>query len=302
MINRLIETVRGASLIVKLIGVLAVVAIIITAGLFAARHSVEASFWQHGKGERHHGERADYDRANKHKRHTYGNNLNAIDVDDVSSLVISDKRFMRHGGVKSVRYAVGAAQNVDTAAGTFDLMLRDGSGTLSFAIDDNTRVFINGSEGMSGLDADSLVTVIERRDLDGWAGRLGNGFGIFSDGGTVKTETRYLSDGGVKTVARAVGTPQNINASAGTFDLMLRDGSSVMSFEVGSNAEALVLGLNAEETVTVVQTTNIDGSTDVQIMAGSEHSRDKDRTSGYSRSSGDHDYDGDGKRQGKRHN
>ena len=274
--NRLVEAIRGTPLIVKLIGAFAVVAIIVAAGLFAARHTVEASFWHDGKGKRH-GAGYDYGRADKHGRDTYGVNLKGMK--SASSMVMSETRIMRHGGVKSVRYAVGTAHNVDAAAGTFDLMLRDGSGTLSFTIDDNTKVFINGVEGVTGLGSDALVTVAETRDMDGWMTQLGRGFGLFSRDGTVRSEVRYLSNGGVESVVQVVGTPQNINAGAGTFELLLLDGSAVMAFEIGSDAEALILGLNAEETVTVVQTTGADGSIDLQIVA---HGKSMGRSGGFS--------------------
>ena len=290
VINRVLEAIRSTSLIVKLIGAFVVVALIVAAGLFAARHTVEASFWHDGKGKRH-AQSQDYDRSGKFGRTAYAKGL--VDIKGTPGLVISDTRMMHNGGAQSLRYAVGNAQNVDTAAGTFDLLLLDGSGTLPFTIDDNTKVFINGREGMSGLDADSLVTVIETRDLDGWATRLGRGFGIFSDDGTVKSEVRYLSDGGVKSVSQVVGTPQNINTSAGTFELLLRDGSSVMSFELGSDAEALALGSNAENTIAVVQTTGADGSTDLQIMTGGEQSRGRVGWFG--------DRDGDGRGRGRGH-
>ena len=293
MLNRVLEAIRGTSLLVKMIGAFAIVALVVVVGLFAARHSVEASFWHDGKGKRH-AQSQDYDRSGKFGRDAYAKSLG--DMKGAPGLVISDTRMMHNGGTQSLRYAVGNAQNVDTAAGTFDLLLLDGSGTLPFTIDDNTKVFINGREGMSGLDADSLVTVVETRDLDGWTTRLGRGFGIFSDDGTVRSEVRYLSDGGVKSVSQVVGTPQNINSSVGTFELLLRDGSSVMSFELGSDAEALALGLNTENAITVVQTTGADGSTDLQIMTGGEQSRGRVGMFGWFG-----DRDGDGRGRGRGH-
>ena len=297
MINRVLEAIRSTSLIIKLIGAFVIVALVVVVGLFAARHTVEAGFWHDGKGKRQAQSQAqsqDYDRSGKFGRTAYAKGL--VDMKGTPGLVISDTRMMHKGGTQSLRYAVGNAQNVDTAAGTFDLLLLDGSGTLPFTIDDNTKVFINGREGMSGLGADSLVTVVEKRDLDGWATRLGRGFGIFSDEGTIRSEVRYLSDGGVKSVSQVVGTPQNINSSAGTFELLLRDGSSVMSFELGSDAEALALGLNTENTIAVVQTTGADGSTDLQIMTGGEQSRGRVGMFGWFG-----DRDGDGRGRGRGH-
>ena len=79
-------------------------------------------------------------------------------------LVLSDTRYLTDDGVKTVRKAVGAAQNIDTDAGTFDLLLRDESETLSFTIDDDTKIAIDTVEGnasLSDLSTDATTMVVE---------------------------------------------------------------------------------------------------------------------------------------------
>ena len=79
-------------------------------------------------------------------------------------LVLSDTRYMTDDGVKTVRKAVGTAQNIDADAGTFDLLLRDESETLTFTIDDDTKIAIDTGEGdasLSDLSADATTMVVE---------------------------------------------------------------------------------------------------------------------------------------------
>ena len=79
-------------------------------------------------------------------------------------LVLSDTRYMTDDGVKTVRKAVGTAQNVDADGGTFDLLLRDESETLSFTIDDDTKIVIDTVEGdasLSDLSTDATTMVVE---------------------------------------------------------------------------------------------------------------------------------------------
>ncbi|MCY4580518.1 MAG: PDZ domain-containing protein [Chloroflexi bacterium] len=85
-------------------------------------------------------------------------------------LVLSDTRYMTDDGVKTVRKAVGTAQNIDTDAGTFDLLLRDDSETLSFTIDDDTRIAtdaVEGEAGLSDLSADATTMVVQVTNPDG---------------------------------------------------------------------------------------------------------------------------------------
>ena len=86
------------------------------------------------------------------------------------SLVLSDTRYMTDDGVKTVRKAVGTAQNIDADAGTFDLLLRDDSETLSFTIGDDTRIAVDAVEGeasLSDLSADATTMVVQVTDSDG---------------------------------------------------------------------------------------------------------------------------------------
>ena len=86
------------------------------------------------------------------------------------SLVLSDTRYMTDDGVKTVRKAVGTAQNIDASGGTFDLLLRDDSETLSFTIDDNTNIATDAVEGeasLSDLSADATTMVVQVTSPDG---------------------------------------------------------------------------------------------------------------------------------------
>ena len=79
-------------------------------------------------------------------------------------LVLSDTRYMTDDGVKTVRKAVGTAQNIDPDAGTFDLLLRDDSETLSFTIDEDTKIATDAVEGeasLSDLSADATTMVVQ---------------------------------------------------------------------------------------------------------------------------------------------
>ena len=85
-------------------------------------------------------------------------------------LVLSDTRYMTDDGAKTVRKAVGTAQNIDAGAGTFDLLLRDESETLSFTIDDDTRIATDAVEGeasLSDLSADATTMVVQVTQSDG---------------------------------------------------------------------------------------------------------------------------------------
>ena len=77
---------------------------------------------------------------------------------------------MTDDGIKTVRKAVGTAQNIDASAATFDLLLRDESETLSFTIDDDTKIATDTAEGeasLSDLTADATTMVVEVTLPDG---------------------------------------------------------------------------------------------------------------------------------------
>ena len=85
-------------------------------------------------------------------------------------IVLSDTRYLTDDGVKTVRKAVGTAQNIDASSGKLDLLLRDGSETLSFTIDDDTKIAIDtvdGNASLSDLSADATTMVVEVTQPDG---------------------------------------------------------------------------------------------------------------------------------------
>ena len=85
-------------------------------------------------------------------------------------LVLSDTRYLTDDGVKTVRKAVGTAQNIDPTAGTFNLLLRDDSETLSLTIDDDTTIAVDTVEGeasISDLSADATTMVVQVMQPDG---------------------------------------------------------------------------------------------------------------------------------------
>ena len=85
-------------------------------------------------------------------------------------LVLSDTRYMTDDGVKTVRRAFGTARNIDMDAGTFDLLLRDDSETLSFTIGDATKIAVDSVEGgasLSDLSADATTMVVQVTNSDG---------------------------------------------------------------------------------------------------------------------------------------
>ena len=86
------------------------------------------------------------------------------------SFVLSDTRYMTDDGVKTVRRAVGTAQNIDADADRLELLLRDGSETLSFTVDDDTKIAtdaVEGAAGVSDLSADTTTMVVEVTQPDG---------------------------------------------------------------------------------------------------------------------------------------
>ena len=96
-----------------------------------------------------------------------------------------------------------------------------------------------------GASTNISITVGEREayghDYDRWGKRPGYGFGFFGDASErlILSDTRYMTDDGVKRVRKAVGTAQNINAGAGAFDLLLRDGSETLSFTISDDTKII---------------------------------------------------------------
>ena len=136
----------------------------------------------------------------------------------------------------------------------------------------------------SSMDISVTAGEYEASGHEGRGGRGGyNKFGFFSktDEQLVLSDTRYMTDDGVKTVRKAVGTAQNIDASAGTFDLLLRDDSETLSFTIDADTkistdtaegEASLSDLTADATTMVVEVTLPDGTSEVQYVAQGEFS------------------------------
>ena len=135
------------------------------------------------------------------------------------------------------------------------------------------------------------VTVGERDDEDDYGrmrdryGRWGGDydddedfdFDIFEEEERlILSEMRYMTDDGVETNRKAVGTVQNVNATAGTFDLLLLDESEILSFKVNEDTKVLIdttgniAGLSAEEITLVVEEIDAEGVSDVQMVAQGE--------------------------------
>ena len=139
----------------------------------------------------------------------------------------------------------------------------------------------------NGASMDISVTVGERESSDGErrGGKRGRDykFGFFgrADESLVLSETRYLTDDGTKTVRKAFGTAQNINADAGTFNLLLRDDSETLSFTIDEDTkiavdtvegEASLSDLSADETTMVTEVTLPNGTREVQLVVQGEFS------------------------------
>ena len=115
----------------------------------------------------------------------------------------------------------------------------------------------------------------------------------------IVSETRYMTDDGVETTRKAVGTVQNINASAGTFDLLLLDESETLSFKINDDTKVMIdttgsiAGLSADEPTLVMDVIDAEGVSDVQLVAQGEFAE-----MGNKRSYGmmKRDYDGFGQR------
>ena len=137
----------------------------------------------------------------------------------------------------------------------------------------------------SSMDISVTAGEYEASGHEGRGGKRGGHYksGIFdkSNEQLVLSDTRYMTDDGVKTVRKAVGTAQNIDASAATFDLLLRDESETLSFTIDADTkiatdtaegEASLSDLTADATTMVVEVTLPDGTSEVQYVAQGEFS------------------------------
>lgn len=189
----------------------------------------------------------------------------------------------------------------------------------------------------ASMEVNITVGEWEESYREGRSGKRGSrGYSYFGKSAEsfILSDTRYMTDDGVKTVRKAAGTAQNIDASAGTFDLLLRDGSDTLSFTIGEDTriltdtvegEATLSDLSADAATMVSQVTHPDGTIRVQSVVQGEfslmlhsilrnHGFDRmprigrDDSDGFSprrfffRWRGSADNDGDGERRGRGHN
>ena len=70
-------------------------------------------------------------------------------------------------GFLTTRTIVGSVENVDVEAGTFDLVPVDGTDTVHFEIDNETRVVINHDGDISGLSSGERTLVVEVETAEG---------------------------------------------------------------------------------------------------------------------------------------
>ena len=89
------------------------------------------------------------------------------DEDGLDGLILSETRRQTDEGVMTVRKAVGTVQSVDVARGVLNLLLADESETLSFTINEDTKVLINRSGSLGGLSATETTLVVEEIDAEG---------------------------------------------------------------------------------------------------------------------------------------
>ncbi|MCI0870019.1 MAG: PDZ domain-containing protein [Chloroflexi bacterium] len=85
----------------------------------------------------------------------------------MNGLIKSEVKLETEDGVRTLRTAVGTVGDIDVEAGTFTLVLKDGSETIAYEIDPETRVTIRRAGDLSGLSTDDLTTVIDIKDGDG---------------------------------------------------------------------------------------------------------------------------------------
>ncbi len=82
-------------------------------------------------------------------------------------LIKSEVKTETEDGVRTVRTAVGTVSDIDIDTGTFSLVLKDGSETVQYEVDKDTKVTIHQSGELSGLNTKDLTTVIDYRDNEG---------------------------------------------------------------------------------------------------------------------------------------
>ena len=260
----------------KILGGFLVVAILATAGLVAARvNTTEASAGSHSE------QRGVFDGEgiSAQQSESTGKPYIGIGVTSVPEDSATD-------GALIVRVIEGSAadgnlQVDDIITAIDDESVSGPSDVVNTVRDRATGDVIVFSIVRDGASMDVSITVGEREASDG--DRKGHGYSIFgkADESLVLSDTRYMTDDGVKTVRKAVGTAQNIDSSAGTLDLLLRDDSETLSFTIDDDTkiaadavegEASLSDLSADATTMVLQVTQSDGTSEVQLVVQGEFS------------------------------
>lgn len=92
----------------------------------------------------------------------------------------------------------------------------------------------------------------------------------------IKAEVKVEADDGTRTYRAAVGTPQNVNVQSGTFDLMLKDGSETISYQITGDTKVFIgnegslAGLNIEDEALVLDVMVNQGNWEPLIVAQGE--------------------------------
>lgn len=265
----------------KLLGGLLVVAILATAGIVATRvNTTEASSKPHaerGSASVHDG--VDARQSNSTSKPFIGIAITSVPEDGDTD------------GALIVRVVEGSA--ADGNLQVDDIITAIDGESISGARD-VVRIVREHSPGdvlafsivRDGTSMDVSITVGEREESyregrDGKRGSLDYSYFGNSAGSFILSDTRYMTDDGVKTVRKAAGTAQNVNESAGTFDLLLRDGSDTLSFTIDDDTkiliddvegEATLSDLSTDATTMVSQVTHPDGTSRVQSVVQGEFS------------------------------
>ncbi len=268
----------------KLLGGLLVVAILATSGIVAARvNTTEASSGSHtGQGSAFHRSGADSQQSKSTSKPFIGIAITSVpeDSDTDGALIVR---------VVEGSPADGKLQVDDTITAIDDESVSGSRDVVRIVREHSPGDVLVFNVVRGGTSMDVSITVGEweesyREGRDGKRGGrsgLGNSYFGKSADSFVLSDTRYMTDDGVKTVRKAAGSVQNVNGSAGTFDLLLGDDSETMSFTIDEDTkistdtvegQASLSDLSADTTTIVVQVTHPDGTSNVQSIVQGEFS------------------------------
>jgi hypothetical protein len=79
----------------------------------------------------------------------------------LDKLIKAEFKVEADDGTRTYRAAVGTVQAVDVAAGTFDLLLKDGSETISYQVTPETMVIIGHEGSLAGLNTEDRTAVLD---------------------------------------------------------------------------------------------------------------------------------------------